>query len=400
MARQQRNSRLETREQRLKLRARADRTPYSHLVHKRLYLDYRKPPGTWYVRKWNGTSYQRREIGAADDRVDADGKTILTFEQALKLALAEAKLGFTARYSVESLIVDYVDDRRTEKGDAAANAAEQILKKSFAKRFKERDVAELDTDALKRWRNSFVPHGDDVDEEAQRRAKDTANRHWNTARAALALAFRDGKVKDDSPWRRIKPFANVGKARQFYPNDEQVKALLDHCDDALGPLASSATETGFRLKALTGALVKDLDEAHGTLNIEDDKGHTRVATLSSAAVKLFKQQAKDKLPSAYLFLRADGEPWTKSTHHRPFRDAVARTNADPNVKKQARLPREFIFYSLRHYFISRALLAGVHVNALAKNVGTSAAMIEKHYGKFIRSDVRDMLDRVATPARA
>ena len=45
MARQQRNTRLETREARSRLKARADRTPYSHLIHKGLYLDYRKPPG-------------------------------------------------------------------------------------------------------------------------------------------------------------------------------------------------------------------------------------------------------------------------------------------------------------------------------------------------------------------
>ena len=105
-------------------------------------------------------------------------------------------------------------------------------------------------------------------------------------------------------------------------------------------------------------------------------------------MNLFKQQAKDKLPSAYLFLRADGYPWGKSHQHRPFRDAC----------KIGKLPREFIPYSLRHYFISRALLAGVNVHALAKNVGTSPAMITKHYGKFIRADVREMLDRVDVAA--
>jgi hypothetical protein len=40
---------------------------------------------------------------------------------------------------------------------------------------------------------------------------------------------------------------------------------------------------------------------------------------------------------------------------------VRRAKADPP------LPRAFIFYSLRHYFISRQLLAGANIHILAKN---------------------------------
>jgi hypothetical protein len=42
----------------------------------------------------------------------------------------------------------------------------------------------------------------------------------------------------------------------------------------------------------------------------------------------------------------------------------------------------------------------MNVNALAKTVGTSAAMIEKHCGKFIRGDVRDMRRRGMSAQRA
>jgi integrase len=83
-------------------------------------------------------------------------------------------------------------------------------------------------------------------------------------------------------------------------------------------------------------------------------------------------------------MRDDGEPWGKSHQHRPMRAAV----------KAAGLPSETVFYSLRHYYISRALLAGMNAQVIAENCGTSVRMIEKHYGKFTRADRRRMLDLV------
>jgi integrase len=264
-----------------------------------------------------------------------------------------------------------------------------MLHKHVLATFKGREVAALTTPELKKWRDGLLPAADaDSDDEAMRRAKGTANKYQSYFWAALELAYETGHVATNDAWRRIKPFGNVDKPRDFYPSAAQVSTLLENCDESFRPLVRAGLLTGFRLQALSGAIVADFDAHDGTLNVRHDKGHERVAALSSAAVELFKQQAKDKLPNAYVFLRADGCAWGKSHQHRPFREAC----------KKGKLPREFIFYSLRHYFISRALLAGVNVHALAKNVGTSPAMITKHYGKFIRTDYRDMLDRVEVAA--
>ena len=58
------------------------------------------------------------------------------------------------------------------------------------------------------------------------------------------------------------------------------------------------------------------------------------------------------------------------------------------------LPSETVFYSLRHYFISKALKSGMPVQVVAENCGTSIRMIEAHYGKFMKSDRRAMLNEV------
>ena len=48
----------------------------------------------------------------------------------------------------------------------------------------------------------------------------------------------------------------------------------------------------------------------------------------------------------------------------------------------------------RHTFISLALSHGVNIKWLAEYCGTSVAMIEKHYGRYIKSDLEEQLVRV------
>jgi integrase len=48
--------------------------------------------------------------------------------------------------------------------------------------------------------------------------------------------------------------------------------------------------------------------------------------------------------------------------------------------------RQRKFYYTRHTYISVALSAGVNIKWLAEQCGTSVAMIEKHYGRYIRDD--------------
>ena len=86
----------------------------------------------------------------------------------------------------------------------------------------------------------------------------------------------------------------------------------------------------------------------------------------------------------HLLAKDDGTPWPEDDLNRPFKAAA----------RAAKLPPEATFYSLRHYHISKALLAGVPVQVVAENTGTSLRMIEKHYGKFLATDRRAMFNAV------
>jgi hypothetical protein len=93
---------------------------------------------------------------------------------------------------------------------------------------------------------------------------------------------------------------------------------------------------------------------------------------------------KNKLPEALLLCRSDGFAWGKSHQQRPMKEAV----------QAAKLPAETVFYSLRHYHISKALLVGVPAQVIAENCGTSIRMLEKHYGKFMKADRLRMMNSV------
>jgi integrase len=116
------------------------------------------------------------------------------------------------------------------------------------------------------------------------------------------------------------------------------------------------------------------------------KTGTRAIPLTPAAVTLFARLAKDKMPSAFLFMRDDGKAWALA--HKKWdefvRDAAAR----------AGLPLGTCLYTLRHSFITQALLDGVSTLEVAKIVGTSLTMIEKHYGHLVQNTARERLAKV------
>jgi hypothetical protein len=88
MARQVRDSRLETREAQARLKTRDE--PYWRLIHEGLHLGYRKRVrgGVWMVHVYRDGKYTKKVLGRADDNEDANGDTVLSFKEAQLKALA------------------------------------------------------------------------------------------------------------------------------------------------------------------------------------------------------------------------------------------------------------------------------------------------------------------------
>jgi site-specific recombinase XerD len=128
-------------------------------------------------------------------------------------------------------------------------------------------------------------------------------------------------------------------------------------------------------------LRRDYDARHGAVTFRT-KNHTRTIALAPAAKALFDRLAKDKLPAAHLFTN-NGAAW--QDWHEPVKDAASA----------AELPADVVLYTLRHCWITDAIVGGVDLLTVAKLSGTSLAMIDKHYGHLVQSAARDKLAEVS-----
>jgi integrase len=156
-------------------------------------------------------------------------------------------------------------------------------------------------------------------------------------------------------------------------------AELDALDAELGPdygpLVPLVAAAGLRPLEWTHLERRDLDRARGVLTVRGTKtaGSLREVPLTRRALA-----ALDRLPARIdtplLFPAPGGGVLNLNNfRRREWNPAVTSSGID----MPARL------YDLRSTFASNALAAGVTVFELAKVMGTSVAMIERHYGTLI-----------------
>jgi site-specific recombinase XerD len=88
------------------------------------------------------------------------------------------------------------------------------------------------------------------------------------------------------------------------------------------------------------------------------------------AAKLLTSQVANKLPGAPLLMRLNGKASNKNSWKLPTRAAVVG----------AGLPSAVSAYTLRHSTITDLVSAGLPLLTIAQISGTSAEMIERHYG--------------------
>lgn len=366
---------LDTAAKRIRLKPR--REPYWHKIAKGKYLGYRRTPGgsgTWTARMRGEDEKQKYHALGSD----------LGFDEALKAAMhwmGHAGRTEDHRYTLKQAVDDYVRHLEINNSSKASSDTKQRLEKHLPSRLLKTELSRLTTAKLNRWRDSMVKtKGDDDD---IRKSKDSVNRVLSMLKAALNLAFRNGLVATDTDWRRVSAFRNVTANRRLFLSDKQVTELLEATSREFHNLIKAGVLTGARYGELAEVKVKNFDSKQGTIELIGKTGH-RVCFLSDDAIKFFKAISENRLPEAYLLVKDDGTPWGRAHQQRPMGEAV----------KQAKLPKDTVFYSLRHYHISKALLSGMPMQVVAENTGTSVKMIETNYGKFTRKDRRDMMNEV------
>jgi integrase len=341
-----------------------------------LHLGYRrgKRGGTWIVRKESeakAAGYTYFHLGDADDANDGTG---LSFDAAVEQARGYRRLGSKPELTVSQALDAYIEKVRAENSASGVTDAIARIEALIRPALGNKLVRGLSTAQLRGWRDGLLDG----------RTRSTANRIYNYLRAALNHAWRQGWVNESAAWDRLTILEDATTSRKEFLTKAQARSLLAKCSGPFRDLVEAGLLTGARLGELTHLRVRDFDPTAGTLDVQQGKTGARTVFLGEAGVKAFRRIAKGRRHDALLLPREDGAAWYRMEVLRRMREAT----------KAAGLPDGFVYYTLRHSHISWACLAGVKLQVLAENCGTSVRMIERHYGKFLNQDRRAMFDQV------
>ena len=402
MARSLRDSKLDSREARSRLKVQGK--PYKRLIEPGLHLLYRRlagRPGSWAVRKYLGNqAYAESSMGVvADDYSDADGVSVLTFAQAQAAALAykpKATGPLTVAQALEFYLCDLDERGKSSASDARIRAEALIIPQ-----LGNVQIDDLTTEQLNAWHRGLAktparvrtPKGkrqrfkvDASDEEGIRRRRVSANRVLTILKAALNYAFREGKAASDRAWRRVQPFKRVDAARTRYLTATESKRLVNACKPAFRGLVQGALATGCRYGELVQARVGDFNpEGRSLLIYRSQSGKPRHVLLTGESTALFVSWCAGRAADDFIFVTKDGAQWRKSMQKDPMRQACERAHIVGAS-----------FHGLRHTYASLAVMAGMPLMVLAKNLGhRDTRMVELHYGHLSRDHIREAIDGTA-----
>ncbi len=354
--------------------------PYWRILKRGRALGFRKiaaDRGTWLARmrpEDGGAKYEYEVLGDTD-RLDYDHAAEAA-EKWFKVRAEGIKTDEVE--TVEAACRAYVKERRTSKSDACAHDAEKRFERTvYGSTFGRVALAKLHEARIDEWRNGLGL------------SPGSANRTLTALKAALNLAVRRRHVSAsrEIEWRNVKPLPGGSKRRDLFLDLTQRRALLKAATGAIRNLIEAATLTGARAGELVNATVSQFDARTNSMTFAGKTG-SRTVPLSPAAVKLFEGLAtKDgeaRSGAERLLTRTDGKPWAHSDWDELVREAATA----------AEMPAGTCLYTLRHSFITTALTKGLSTLDVARLVGTSVMMIEKHYGHLVASAARQRLAKV------
>jgi integrase len=408
LARTLRDSKLDTREARSRLKVRG--RPYWRLIEPGLHVGYRRlagRPGTWCVRRYAGNqTYTVEAIKnvVADDFADSDGTTVLSFAEAQREALKQLKPvagPLTVRKAVEA----YLESLEGRGGTIdAIKRAEAFIYPALG----DLKVEALTTAKMRAWHAALAKtpprvrsakdgpqqhRAFDSSDEGKRRRMSSANRVLSVLRAALNRAFRDGYVASDIEWRRVKPFKGVTASRLRYLTVAEAQRLINASTGEFCRLVQGALATGCRYGELARLPVGDFNlEGSSLLVYRSKTDKPRHVLLTDEGAALFKQWCAGRASDQLVFRTDRGQAWSKSLQAAPMREACKRAGITGAS-----------FHCLRHTWASLAVMNGMPLMIVARNLGhRDTSMVERHYAHLAPGHVRDAIRSgapVVTPLR-
>jgi integrase len=346
------------------------------------YLGFRRGPETWLARfRGRDGRQQWKPLGEAIEYDEAKRRAEDWLSQLAGSAVRSVKRS-TVRRALEAYLADLNRHGRHETALEAEGRFKNVVY--------EDPIADLELESV--TRDDFLEWRDRLLEGRQAR---TVNRNVRAVAAALNQAIELGHLGNPAAWklRALSDAIDESGETAVFLDAVQRKAIIAAASPRAALFLRGLELTGARPKELAATLVADFDGQ--MLRLAHRKGRpskvrTRHVVLGTEAVSFFKAQSKDKLPGAPLFTEDGDTPWRRHVWAREVRSAIANHNKDAPAKK--RISTQASAYSFRHARISELLqLYRIDPLTVAAQTGTSLAMIEKAYLRFIPSAFQEKL---------
>ncbi|HEY4009071.1 MAG TPA: tyrosine-type recombinase/integrase [Acidobacteriaceae bacterium] len=378
------------------------------------HLGYRRTGqrGTWIARYYTPEHGRRfHAIGVADDTVEGDGIQVFSFQQALEAA--QKWIAETARaddngvhlgpYSVAMACQDYMQhrERRLNEADDKKRAAklhqdQTTINAHILPRLGSLKLSELTHGRLVKWRDALADVAPrvrskagkpqafrELSEDGRRARKATANKILGVLKAVLNYAKSHKKaVATDDAWIDVKPFKGVDKPRVRFLSHDEIETFIPACNDDFAELVKGALLTGCRYGELAAMTAGNFDKKHGTVFVAESKnGEPRYVELNAEAVAFLTHITQGRNTSERIFMQSDGKPWTKNEQQRPMIAACTASKIEG-----------VSFHILRHTYASHAVMNGMPLRIVAKNIGHKDTRItERHYAHLSKSYEQEMI---------
>jgi integrase len=312
-----------------------------------------------YRYRLEGRSSARPQVGGFASRADA--------QKALRKALDRIGPERGGAVTLAELVEEYLELHQAEP--VTIGKLRWLLGKATSA-LGEKRIADLSPKDVYAWRLT-IPEGHRF--EATQALRQVLNR----AVAWGLLDFNPAKLGISNPQRRPKE-------KRPFESWAQIEAIAVRLGPVYGPMVIFGAATGLRPSELFGLEQHDVDRDAGVVYVRRAFANGRIKNtktrLSTRAVPLQAKAvaALDRLPASVnpiLFPNARGGRIDfRVFGRRHWRPAQVAAGTEP-IRG---------LYDLRHTYATFALRAGVPVFAVSRFIGSSIAMIDRHYGHLAR----------------
>ena len=358
-------------------RLKIQREPHWQRLRAGCFIGYRPSKrgggGTWIARAYD-EDLRKYRVKSLGDFGTLAGNEMFAAAKKEAEALAElVETGGEVRAKIET-----VADACREYAKTRSEAGHRFRRYVYDDPIAKVKLVKLRRRHAKEWRErleaqpALVSRRKEGEAIHRKRAPSTVNRDMAVLRAALAKLLSPGAPNSEAAWQEpLKAIPNANGRRTLYLDRDQRRKLVENTNAEAAPFVRALCLLPLRPGALAALTGGDFDKRTAELTIGKDKtGKPRRIQLPAESAKLLTAQAANKLPGAPLFMRANGKAWDKNSWKLPIAAAVAA----------AGLPSATTAYTLRHSTITDLVSAGLPLLTIAKISGTSAEMIERHYG--------------------